>query len=127
LFRQPLLTSGRLLASVALLYKNEVMKKSIMGAALFLLISFTYASAAELTPQAGQPHVVRNIVSTQLPAALLSGIKADYKDYWITDCREDSKKNRAEYFITVENADQTIQLKSGDKASWEVVSTTVKE
>lgn len=109
-----------------MLYKNEVMKKSILGAALFLLISFTYASAAELAPQAGQPHVVRNIVSTALPAALLSGIKADYKDYWITDCREDGKKNREEYFITVENADQTVQLKSSDKSSWEVVNTTVK-
>jgi hypothetical protein len=109
------------------------MKKSIPGAALFLLISFTsasaaaLASAAESTPQNGQPHVVRNIVSTELPAALLMGIKADYKDYWITECHKDSKKSRAEYFITLENADQTVQLKSGDKSSWEVVSTTVKE
>jgi hypothetical protein len=103
------------------------MKKSIMGAALFLLISFTQVSAAELAPQNGQPHVVRNIVSTELPAALLTGIKNDYKDYWITECHEDSKKNRAEYFITVENADQTVQLKSSDKSSWEVVSTVVKE
>ena len=103
------------------------MKKSIMGAALFLLISFTQVSAAELAPQNGQPHVVRNIVSTELPAALLAGIKNDYKDYWITECHEDSKKNRAEYFITVENADQTVQLKSSDKSSWEVVNTMVKE
>jgi hypothetical protein len=47
------------------------MKKSIMGAALFLLISFTSASAAELAPKNGQPHVVRNNVSTELRAALL--------------------------------------------------------
>jgi hypothetical protein len=108
-------------------YKKEVMKKSILGVALFLLISFTYASAAEAAPQNGQPHVVRNIVSTELPVALLTGIKADYKDYWITACHVDSKKSRAEYFITVENADQTVQLKSSGKSSWEVVSTTVKE
>ena len=98
-----------------------------MGAALFLLISFTYASAAELAPQNGQPHVVRNIVSTELPAALLTGIRTDYKDYWITECHEDSKKNRAEYFVTLENADQTVQLKSSDKSLWEVVTTIVKE
>jgi hypothetical protein len=103
------------------------MKKSILGVALFLLISFTYASAAEPAPQNGQPHVVRNIVSTELPVALLTGIRTDYKDYWITECHEDSKKNRAEYFITLENADQTVQLKSSGKSSWEVVSTTVKE
>jgi hypothetical protein len=103
------------------------MKKSILGAALFLLISFTSASAAELAQQNGQPHVVRNIVSTELPVALLTGIRTDYKDYWITECHEDSKKNRAEYFITLENADQTVQLKSSDKSSWEVVSTIVKE
>jgi hypothetical protein len=103
------------------------MKKIFMGAALLLSISFTYASASALAPQTSRPPVVRNITSTELPAALLTGIKTDYKDYWITECTETGKKNREEYFITLENADQTVQLKSGDRSSWEVLSTKVKE
>jgi hypothetical protein len=107
--------------------KFRIMKKIILGAALLLSISFTYASAAALAPQTGRPPVVRNITSTELPAALLTGIKNDYKDYWITECTETGKKNREEYFITLENADQTLQLKSSDRSSWEVVSTKIKE
>jgi hypothetical protein len=103
------------------------MKKSILGAALIVLISFASASAANLAPQAGQPHIVRNIVSTELPATLLMSVKNDYKDYWITECYADGKKNKEEYYITLENADQTVQLKASGKSSWEVVSTTVKE
>jgi hypothetical protein len=103
------------------------MKKIIMGAALLLSISFTYASAAGLAPQTVRPPVVRNIASTELPAALLAGIKNDYKDYWITECTETGKKNREEYFITLENADQTVQLKSSDKSAWETISTKPKE
>lgn len=98
-----------------------------MCAVLFLLISFTYASATGLVPQTGQPRITHNIVSTQLPAALLTSIKDNYKDYWITECHEEGKKNREDYFITLENADQTVQLKSNDKSSWELGSTVVKE
>jgi hypothetical protein len=103
------------------------MKKRILGAALFVLVSFTYASASGLASANGQPSVTRNIVSTQLPAALLADIKNDYKDYWITDCYEKGKKNKEDYFITLENADQTVELKASDKSAWEVVSTKVKE
>lgn len=103
------------------------MKKSLLGAAFFLFISFTYLSAAAQTPQIIQSRTPRNIVSTQLPSALLSSIKTDYKDYWITECYSNGKKKRQDYFVTLENSDQTVQLKATDKYSWEVVSTTVKE
>jgi hypothetical protein len=114
------------------------MKKTIMGAALFLVISFTQVSAAGLgsvaglgfaatpAPQKGQPRVARNILSTQLPAALLANIKTDYKDYWITDLVQKEKKKKSDYFITLENADQTVQLSSSDGENWVVVNTIVK-
>ena len=103
-----------------------------MGAALFLVISFTQVSAAGLgsaagiAPQKGQPRVARNILSTQLPATLLANIKTDYKDYWITDLVQKEKKKRSDYFITLENADQTVQLSSSDAENWVVVNTIVK-
>jgi hypothetical protein len=114
------------------------MKKTIMGAALFLVISFTQVSAAGLVPaaglgsaaglaqQKGQPRVARNILSTMLPAALLADIKTDYKDYWITDLVQKEKKKKSDYFITLENADQTVQLSSTDGDNWVVVNTIVK-
>jgi hypothetical protein len=118
------------------------MKKTIMGAALFLVISFTqvsaaglgsaafgsaaFGSAAGLAQQKGQPRVARNILSTQLPAALLADIKTDYKDYWITDLVQKEKRKKSDYFITLENADQTVQLSSSDGDNWVVVNTTVK-
>lgn len=103
------------------------MKKSLLGVVLFLFISFTYVSAAAQMPQISENRTPRNIVSTQLPSALLTSIKTDYKDYWITECYSNGKKKRQDYFVTLENADQTVQLKATDKSSWEVVSTTVKE
>lgn len=118
-----------------------------MGAALFLVISFTqvsaaglgsaafgsaafgsvaFGSAAGLAPQKGQPRVARNILSTQLPAALLADIKTGYKDYWITDLVQKEKRKKSDYFITLENADQTVQLSSSDGENWVVVNTIVK-
>ena len=115
-----------------------------MGAALFLVISFTQVSAASLgsaaalgsaaglgsaaalAPQKGQPRVARNILSTQLPAALLADIKADYKDYWITDLVQKEKKKKSDYFITLENADQTVQMSSTDGDNWVVTNTIMK-
>jgi hypothetical protein len=102
------------------------MKKTIMGAALFLVISFTQVSAAGLAPQKGQPRVERNILSTELPAALLANIKTDYKDYWITDLVQKEKKKKSDYFITLENADRTVQLSSSDGEDWVVVNTIMK-
>jgi hypothetical protein len=125
--RLPPINFGPSLRGPSFALKFRIMKKILMGAALLLSISFTYASAAALAPQSSRPPVVRNITSTELPAALLTGIKNDYKDYWITECSENGKKNREEYFITLENADQTVQLKSSARSSWEVVSTKIEE
>ena len=97
-----------------------------MGAAFFLLIGFSYASASGPSAGKGQPGVERNIVSSQLPMALLTDIKKDYKDYWITECSEKNKKKQADYFITLENADQIVQLRSTDSENWVVTNTSLK-
>jgi hypothetical protein len=103
------------------------MKKTIMGTALILLIGFTHASAAGIESQKGQPQVARNILSTKLPAALMSDIKNEYKGYWITACVEKDRKKTADYFITLENSDQTVQLFSANGENWVVTNTIVKE
>jgi hypothetical protein len=103
------------------------MKKTILGGALFLFVSFNYVSAVAQTQQISQDRTPRNIVSTQLPATLLTSLKTDYKDYWITECYENGKTKRPDYFVTLENANQTVHLRASDKSSWEVVSTVVKD
>jgi hypothetical protein len=116
------------------------MKKAIMGAALFLVIGLAQASASGIkqatsgvspatsgvNPAIGQPGTQHNILSSQLPGALLTDIKKEYKDYWITECSEIDQKKKADYFITLENADQIVQLHSSDSENWVLTNTSVK-
>ncbi|HVU59153.1 MAG TPA: hypothetical protein VHD83_29025 [Puia sp.] len=70
--------------------------------------------------------VTRNIQSTQLPVNLLVGLRTDYSDYWISDLFELSGESENCYYVTLENADVKITLRSvGDK--WEVFSNTKKQ
>lgn len=63
--------------------------------------------------------VIRNIVSSQLPINLLSDLKKNYSSYWISDLFEMAADNSTSYYITLENGDQTIVLKSYGSAGWE--------
>ena len=107
--------------------QSDFMKKKFLGVTLLVLVSLGYASAAGPAPQPNSSRVTRNIVSTQLPATLLTNIRTGYKGYWITECYEKGKERRPDYFITLENADQVVQLRASHKKPWEVVSTQVKE
>jgi hypothetical protein len=104
------------------------MKKAFLGAALLLMIGAVHASATT-SPFAvtSRAHIRQNIVSSELPAALQAGIKKDYKDYWITALAEEQRGKHSDYYMTVENADQVVELRSNDATNWEVMSTTVKE
>jgi hypothetical protein len=66
--------------------------------------------------------VVRNITSEQLPISLLTGLRRDYTAFWITDLFEISSDNQTTYYVTIEDSDKKIVLKSDGLASWEVYS-----
>ena len=70
--------------------------------------------------------VVRNIVSDKLPLNLLTSLKNDYSDYWITDLFEISADNETTYYVTVENAGKKVVLKSDCSAYWNVFSKEKK-
>lgn len=70
--------------------------------------------------------VVRNIVSDKLPLNLLTSLKNDYADYWITDLFEISADNETTYYVTVENAGKKVVLKSDGSAYWNVFSKEKK-
>lgn len=66
--------------------------------------------------------VVRNIISDQLPLNLLTSLRKDYADFWITDLFEISADGQTLYYVTMENSDKKIVLKSEDLSSWEIYS-----
>ena len=71
--------------------------------------------------------VVRNIKSDQLPINLLSSMKKDYADYWITDLFEVASDGQTNYYVTLETSEKKIVLRSQEAASWEVYSKEKKQ
>ncbi len=56
--------------------------------------------------------LTRNISSLQLPIALQVDLKKNYNSYWITDVMEMATEEGTSYYVTVENADTQLTLKS---------------
>jgi hypothetical protein len=84
-----------------------------------LILTAFYSNSGELLA------VTRNIPSTQLPIQLLIQVKRFYSDYWISDLFEYNANGSASYFITLENADKKITLRSND-GDWETYNKTTK-
>ena len=61
--------------------------------------------------------LTRYIIQSELPMSLQKGIKNSYANYWISDLFEVSKNEGTSYFITLENADTKMVLKSSG-GSW---------
>ena len=71
--------------------------------------------------------VVRNITSDQLPLSLLTELKKSYNnDYWISDLFEVATDDQTNYYITLENSDKKIVLKSEGTTSWNVFTKSKK-
>lgn len=70
--------------------------------------------------------VYRNILSTQLPISLMTEVKEEYSDYWISTLFEVANEGATTYYITLENAGQQLVLKSENSSSWSVFSRTKK-
>jgi hypothetical protein len=64
--------------------------------------------------------VMRNIVSSQLPITLFTSLKKSHADYWITDLFEVASDNEMAYYVTLENADHKITLRSWGTSGWSV-------
>jgi len=70
--------------------------------------------------------VVRNIVSDQLPISLLTSLKRDYTGFWISELFEVAADEQTNYYVTLENADKKIVLRSSGIDSWDVYSKSRK-
>lgn len=75
-----------------------------------------YSKDAELMAEG------RNLLFTQLPFYLQNNLKSRYSDYWITELFELSNDDGFRYYITLQNAEHSIILKSSNGGSWTVVN-----
>jgi hypothetical protein len=71
--------------------------------------------------------IVRNIVSDQLPISLLTNLKKEYTGYWISELFELASDDQTTYYVTLENADKKIVLRSNGTDSWDVYSKSRKD
>jgi hypothetical protein len=69
--------------------------------------------------------ITKNIRSTQLPIKLQTSLKKFYKDKWITELYEFSENDGTYYYVTVQNADEKVILRS-EGADWNVYKTVRK-
>jgi len=70
--------------------------------------------------------ITRNISSDKLPISLLTGLKKNYSEFWITDLFEMVAGGGSTYYVTVQNADVEVVLKSNEFGSWEVYKKSRK-
>lgn len=79
-----------------------------------------YSTAGELLG------TTRYISSLDLPMNLQAGLKKGYANFWISDLFEVSNDEGTGYYITLENADSKIILKSTSGGIWNVFQKTTK-
>jgi len=81
---------------------------------------------AYYTPDGDLIAITSNIVSEQLPLKLLLDLKKNYAGLWISDLFEVVNGTDDQYYVTLENADEKLILKSGAHKSWKVYKKIVK-
>ena len=62
--------------------------------------------------------VTRNISPTQLPVVLLASIKQKFSKMWVSELFEVSKEDGTHYYITLEDGEQKLTLKSNGTTNW---------
>ncbi|HEX2844898.1 MAG TPA: hypothetical protein VHN59_00005, partial [Chitinophagaceae bacterium] len=70
--------------------------------------------------------VARNISSLDLPMNLQSSLKKEYSGRWITELFEVSNEEGTHYYITLEQADSKVTLKSSNGSKWSVYKKATK-
>lgn len=70
--------------------------------------------------------VARNISSLDLPMNLQTSLKKEYSGRWITELFEVSNEEGTHYYITLEQADSKVTLKSSNGSKWSVYKKATK-
>jgi hypothetical protein len=83
------------------------------------VLSAFYAENGELLA------VTRNILSSQLPLNLLTNLRKRFGNYWITDLFEFDRDSQNCYYVSIENADTKMTLRSTGEG-WQLYSSVKK-
>lgn len=70
--------------------------------------------------------IARNISSLDLPMNLQGSLKKDYSGRWISELFEVTNQDGTSYYITLDQADTKITLKSVNGGSWSVYKKSTK-
>jgi hypothetical protein len=70
--------------------------------------------------------IAKNVLSDKLPALLQAGLKNKYPEFWITGLAKYVIADKTGFFVTIENADEKIVLKTNDNQHWQVYSKEIK-
>ncbi len=124
-FGKPLATDGEEVnARVLHAFKNEFnAAKDITWtiAQNYYLASFVYNDqhvAAYYSPEGELMGLTRYISPADLPLALQSDLKKNYKDHWVSDLFEVANSDGTAYYITLEDAETKLVLKASNGKSW---------
>lgn len=71
--------------------------------------------------------VIRNIQFSVLPLALQFKKQKRYDDYWVSQLFEVVNEAGTHYYLTVENANETIRLVSHESCNWEMIGKEEKK
>jgi hypothetical protein len=66
--------------------------------------------------------VARNISSHELPLSLQKNLNKFYTNYWITNLFELTDESGTNYYLTLENADTRMTLRSNASLGWNLFS-----
>ena len=68
--------------------------------------------------------VMRHVLTSQLPLNLGLDLKKSFmSDYWVSDVIEMSVDGQTNYYVSLENGDQTVILKSDGDGEWRIHKT----
>ena len=67
---------------------------------------------AYFKPDGSMQAISRHITTNTLPITLQTALKNNYKDQWLTDVLEVTNDSGVHYYVTLENADTKVILKS---------------
>jgi hypothetical protein len=87
----------------------------------FAKVTFTFHNQVMFAYYNGNGELIataRNILSEQLPINLMASLKKDYSKYWISDLFEMATDGQTSYYVTLENGDETLVLKSNSFNEW---------
>ena len=71
--------------------------------------------------------LTRLMATSELPLILQTKIKKNYADKWVTDLFEVSNADGTAYYLTVEDAENVMIVKSAGGSDWVTVSKTKKQ